>query len=121
MVNAMVGDRLSCAKDAKGMLDNSEELVALATSRKRKEQGALPEGQTKLPRVEIDGTQKPSNWEPEGIRDGKLADTIIVLPSIDHRPSGDGERDKKSLGGLQPSEGRRQSSGSAERLSLIHI
>eukprot|EP00971_Amphidinium_carterae_P257970 5120573-Amphidinium_carterae.2 len=95
------------------MLENSEELVARATSRQREEQGALPEGQTKQPRVEIDEELKPSNREPEGTRDGKLADAIIVLPSADHRPSGDDARDKESLGSLQKT--RRQSSGDAER------
>eukprot|EP00971_Amphidinium_carterae_P150724 2988319-Amphidinium_carterae.4 len=54
MVNGMVCDRLSCVKDAQSVLHNSEEFVARATSRKREEQGALPEGQTKHPRVEID-------------------------------------------------------------------
>eukprot|EP00971_Amphidinium_carterae_P143842 2850485-Amphidinium_carterae.1 len=40
---------------------------------------------------------------------------IIVLPSTDRRPSGDGEREKESLGDLQPHVRKRQSSGVAER------
>eukprot|EP00971_Amphidinium_carterae_P030536 600531-Amphidinium_carterae.1 len=54
VVNAMVGDRLSYVRDAQSVLENSEELVARATSRKRKEQGALPEGQM----IEIRKTEK---------------------------------------------------------------
>eukprot|EP00971_Amphidinium_carterae_P003208 63073-Amphidinium_carterae.5 len=92
----MIGDQLSSVRDARSMLENSEKLVARATSQKREEQGALPKGRTKQLRVEIDEEQGPSTREPEGARDGKLADTINVLPSADHRPSGDGENDKKS-------------------------
>eukprot|EP00971_Amphidinium_carterae_P027771 547539-Amphidinium_carterae.1 len=88
--------------------------MARATSRKREEQGVLPEGQTKQPRVEIDKELKPSNREPEGTREGKLADAIIVLPSADHRPSGGDELHKQSLGSLQQTERRRHSPSDAE-------
>eukprot|EP00971_Amphidinium_carterae_P333196 6467791-Amphidinium_carterae.1 len=37
MVNAMVSNRLSCARDAQNMSECSEELMARAGSRKRKE------------------------------------------------------------------------------------
>eukprot|EP00971_Amphidinium_carterae_P128938 2553787-Amphidinium_carterae.2 len=75
--------------------------MARAASRKTEEQGALPEGQAKAPWVEIDEELKPSTREPDGTQDGKFADALIVLPPHDLRPSGDGERVKKSLGGLQ--------------------
>eukprot|EP00971_Amphidinium_carterae_P312889 6218082-Amphidinium_carterae.3 len=77
LVNAMVGDRLSSVRDAKSMPENSEELVARATFRKREEQGVPSEGQTKQLQVEIDEEQRPSTREPEGARDGRLADNII--------------------------------------------
>eukprot|EP00971_Amphidinium_carterae_P124206 2460520-Amphidinium_carterae.4 len=91
LVHAVVGDRLSCAWESKSAQKYSEELKARAASRKRGEQGAVPGGQTKAARVEID------------------EELISVLPPNDHRQSGNGERMKKNLGGQQQSTKRRKS------------
>eukprot|EP00971_Amphidinium_carterae_P040550 795843-Amphidinium_carterae.2 len=115
IVQDMMSDRRSSTRDAENLTENSEELMARATSRKREEQGALPDGQTKVPRVNTSDELTSSTKEPEGSRDGKIVEMIIVLPSTDHRPSGDDGRGKESLGGLQQPAGERQTPGVAER------
>eukprot|EP00971_Amphidinium_carterae_P008794 173223-Amphidinium_carterae.1 len=50
IVQGMMSDRMSSTRDAENIIQNSEELMARATSRKREGQGALPDGQTKVPR-----------------------------------------------------------------------
>eukprot|EP00971_Amphidinium_carterae_P325859 6456377-Amphidinium_carterae.2 len=89
--------------------------MARATSRKREEQGALPDGQTKIPRVNTSDELMSSTMDPQGTRDGKIVEMIIVLPPTDHRPSGGDERGNESLGDLQQPERERQTSGVAER------
>eukprot|EP00971_Amphidinium_carterae_P307911 6119317-Amphidinium_carterae.1 len=91
--------------------------MARATSRKREEQGALPDGQTKVPRVNTSDELTSSTRDPQGTRDGKIAEMIVVLPPTDHRPSGDNDRGKESLGDLRQPEKDRETSGVAERRS----
>eukprot|EP00971_Amphidinium_carterae_P159014 3152816-Amphidinium_carterae.1 len=50
IVQDVMSDRLSSTRETENIIENSEELMARATSRKREEQGALPDGQTKVPR-----------------------------------------------------------------------
>eukprot|EP00971_Amphidinium_carterae_P226265 4488117-Amphidinium_carterae.1 len=93
----MMSDRMSSTHEAESIIESSEELMARATSRKREEQGALPDGQTKVPRVKSSDELTSSTRDPQGTRDGKIAEMIIALPPTDHRPSGDDGRDKESL------------------------